>query len=286
MVYPALGLITPLCVYSSEWGPIVFALVWVGRKLRRMGLVLRVLGWHLGGVAVLLLQKGVEVVLVLLVRRGQMRAGPLPLVPLSGLQTVGLLRLEFLGPWIALADRDAAADAVLAGLLRGVLLFVAREAQAAAEALLGLLDVDGGRLRVVRAPARLVVAGRRLGRVDLGDGLLVGGGGAGGRQVGGVSVARGAVGEGLAKGARGHAGGDLGVWRLLCLRNLLGALGRWIAIRAGLVDCEHLLVSRTTHWTRRRSLTGRGAGGHWRRMARGRVVDGRVGAVRLGPGEF
>lgn len=54
-IYPAL-LVAPLRAHSSEWGPIVLSLVGgAGRKLRRMTLVLRVFGGHLGGGVVFLL---------------------------------------------------------------------------------------------------------------------------------------------------------------------------------------------------------------------------------------
>lgn len=104
-LYPALRVITPLRVHSSEWGPIVLSLLRVGRKLLGLALVLHVFGRHLGRRAVFLLQEWVEVVLLLFVRGWQMRAGPLALAPLRSLQPAVLLRLLIL-----LGSRVAAAD--------------------------------------------------------------------------------------------------------------------------------------------------------------------------------
>lgn len=78
--YPALGLIASLSAHPVEWGPIVLLLVRRRHKLLLLLLVLHVLGWYLGRVARVLLQKGIQVVLFLLVRRRQMRAGPLVLI--------------------------------------------------------------------------------------------------------------------------------------------------------------------------------------------------------------
>lgn len=85
VVYPALGVITSLGGHPSEWGPIILVLVRAGRVLLRMLLELRVLGRH-ARLLVFLLQERVEVVLVVLVRGCELRAGPavlpVPLVPL------------------------------------------------------------------------------------------------------------------------------------------------------------------------------------------------------------
>lgn len=70
LLYPALGAIAPFGAPSSEWGPIVLLLVRIGCKLLRVLLVRDVLWRRLRRVVVFLLQKGVQVVLVLLVRRG------------------------------------------------------------------------------------------------------------------------------------------------------------------------------------------------------------------------
>lgn len=73
--YPALCLVAPLSADPVEWGPIVLVLLRVRDelvlRLRRVWIVL----WRYLGLAVVVrLQKGVEVVLFLLVRGGQMRA--------------------------------------------------------------------------------------------------------------------------------------------------------------------------------------------------------------------
>jgi hypothetical protein len=164
--YPALPCaIAPLCAYPVEWGPV---LLWLGvpRELLLLLLLLLlgvllgvlrvVLGRHLGRVVALVLEERVVVVLVLLVGGGQV--GARALVPLLvGMQA--LLLVQLLGEAdVALADRLAAAHAVLARLLRGVLvLAVPREVggDAAAERLLGGLARGGRRLR-----RRLVCAGR------------------------------------------------------------------------------------------------------------------------------
>jgi hypothetical protein len=73
--YPALCLVAPLSADPVEWGPIVLVLLRVRDelvlRLRRVWIVL----WrYLRLAMVVRLQKGVEVVLFLLVRGGQMRA--------------------------------------------------------------------------------------------------------------------------------------------------------------------------------------------------------------------
>ena len=165
--YPALSLIAPLCAYPVEWGPIVLLLLGVGDKLLLLLWVLRiVLGRYLRLAVVVLLQERVKV-LVLLVRRGQMRARPL--VPLLSLKTMRLLQLLLCKPGIALPHRLASPYAVLARLLRGLfLLAVPGEARcdAAAKRLLRLLNV-GRRLGLLRAAARLVDGGGQLGRARL-----------------------------------------------------------------------------------------------------------------------
>ena len=112
LVYPALAVIAALRAHSSEWGPVVLLLLRIWRILLRVLLLLLlmalercVFGRHLR-MLVLLLQKGVEVVLVVFVRVGEMRAGsllPVPLIPLGSSQTVLFLLLEFEGARIALA---------------------------------------------------------------------------------------------------------------------------------------------------------------------------------------
>lgn len=93
VVYPALGLVAALCAYPAKWGPAVLVLVGILRKLRVRLLVLGVFRRYLGRVVLVLLQEGIEVVLVVLAGRGQVWAGPLALVPLlRRLQTVGLWR--------------------------------------------------------------------------------------------------------------------------------------------------------------------------------------------------
>jgi hypothetical protein len=155
--YPALCLVAPFCAYPVEWGPIVRLLLWMLRI---------VLGRHLRLAVAVLLQKRIEV-LVLLVRRGQMRARALPLL-LGALQTVVLLQLLLCKPRVTLPDRLASSHAVLAGLLCGFLLpVVPREPRcdAAAEGLLRLVDVCRRRLWLLwllRAAAVLVVGGRQL----------------------------------------------------------------------------------------------------------------------------
>jgi hypothetical protein len=98
--YPALRAIAPPGVDANEWGPPVLLLVRVVRRkllpVLRMQLLLvcNVFWRRLRRVVVFLLQKWIQVVLVLLVRRGQMRTGPLPLIPLCGLQAVGRLIVD------------------------------------------------------------------------------------------------------------------------------------------------------------------------------------------------
>ena len=123
LVYPALSVITSLRAHSSEWGPIVLVLVWIWRILLRMRLLmaleLRVLGRHLW-LLVLVLQKRVEVVLVVLVRGCEVRAGPvlgLPLVPLGGAQAILLLLLVIESARLALTHRAAASGFGLGGIL-------------------------------------------------------------------------------------------------------------------------------------------------------------------------
>jgi hypothetical protein len=130
--YPALCLVAPLCAYPVEWGPIVRLLLWMLRI---------VLGRHLRLAVAVLLQKRIEV-LVLLVRRGQMRARALPLL-LGALQTMVLLQL------LPVVPREPRCDAAAEGLLR-------------------LVDVCRRRLWLLwllwllRAAAVLVVGGRQL----------------------------------------------------------------------------------------------------------------------------
>lgn len=67
VIYPALRVITPFGVNPSEWGPIVLFLVRIGYKLLLVLLELYILGRRLGRVVILLLEEGVQIVLVLLV---------------------------------------------------------------------------------------------------------------------------------------------------------------------------------------------------------------------------
>ena len=148
--YPALRLVAPLSAYPAKWGPIVLLLL----LLLLLG---KVLGRHLGLVVPVALQKRVDVVLVLLRRRGQMRAGALRvpllllLLLLRGLETAVVLQLLLCKAGVTLPDRLASPYAVLAGLLRGVFVLVPRKPgrvrKAAAERLLGLVDGGGRRLR-------------------------------------------------------------------------------------------------------------------------------------------
>lgn len=167
--YPALGAIAPLSAYPVEWGPVVLLLLLLLRiaasVLRRMLLLMSlgiVLGRHLGLAMVFLLQKRVEVVLVLLGRRGQMRTAAL-LPVLASLQTLGLVQLLLSKPRVAFADRLVSSQAVLAGLSGGLVFLVAprKTCDAAAERLLGLLDGGRRRLRLVGAMS-LVNTGRQL----------------------------------------------------------------------------------------------------------------------------
>lgn len=171
LVYPALGVITSLRAHPSEWGPIVLVLVRVRRillllrKRLSMALKLRIFGRHLW-LLVLLLQKGIEVVFVVFVRRCEMRAGPVlpvPLVPLGGSETVLLLLLVFERARIALSHRDAPSNLGLVAIL----FLVAGEGgtDAAAEALL-----FGLRLRVCRC-GRLGLVGAASGLLEAGRGL-------------------------------------------------------------------------------------------------------------------
>ena len=148
--YPALRLVAPLSAYPAKWGPIVLLL------LLLLLLLGKVLGRHLGLVVPVALQKRVDVVLVLLRRRGQMRAGALRvplllLLLLRGLETAVVLQLLLCKAGVTLPDRLASPYAVLAGLLRGVFVLVPRKPgrvrKAAAERLLGLVDGGGRRLR-------------------------------------------------------------------------------------------------------------------------------------------
>lgn len=150
MFYPALGLVAALCAYPVKWGPTVLFLMRIRAILRELLLIWHVFGWHLGCSAAVLLQKRIEVVLVLLVGRGQMRAGLLARMPLLGpLETVALVRWWVVwASGVAGPDRLAACYAVLLRLLRGVVLLVASHAggNAAAERLLlGLGRVDSRR---------------------------------------------------------------------------------------------------------------------------------------------
>jgi hypothetical protein len=90
-----LGSIAPLCAYPVEWGPILLALRIRDKLLLLLGVLRKVLGRYLGLAMVVLLQERIEIVLVLLGRGGQMRAGPL-LPLLRGLETVGVLQLLLL----------------------------------------------------------------------------------------------------------------------------------------------------------------------------------------------
>ena len=120
MRYPALGAIAPLSAHPVEWGPIL--LLGVGDELLLLlGMLRVVLERHFR--VVVLLQEWVEVVLVLLGRRGQMRARAL--VPLLlRLETLVFLGLLLCEPGVTLADRLAASDSVLAGVLRSVVVLV------------------------------------------------------------------------------------------------------------------------------------------------------------------
>jgi hypothetical protein len=174
--YPALGSIAPLCAYPVEWGPILLALRIRSKLLLPLGVLHKVLGRYLGLAVSVLLQERIEVVLVLLGGRGQMRAGPLLLPLLRGWDAVGVLQLLLLlllllgEPRITLSDRLAAPYVVLGCLLCGlVFLAVPREAggKAAAERLLGLVEVGWRRLRLVGVGTALVSCRRQLGRTEL-----------------------------------------------------------------------------------------------------------------------
>jgi hypothetical protein len=173
--YPALSSIAPLCAYPVEWGPVLLALRIGGELLLLLlllGMLRVVLGRYLRLVGAVLLEKGIEIVLVLLVRGGQMRAGPL-LPLLRGLETMAAvvqLLLLLCKAGIALPDRLASPYAVLGCLLCSlVFLGVACESScdAATERLLRLLDVGGRRLGLVGALTTLVNGGRKLGRAGL-----------------------------------------------------------------------------------------------------------------------
>lgn len=252
VVYPALGVITSLRAHSSEWGPIILLLKRVGRVLLRMLLKLRVF-WRDVRLLVFVLQKGVEVVLVVLVRGCEMRAGPgvlsVPLIPLRSPQAVLLLALaKFELARVALAHRLPSAGL---GRLGAIFFFVACETEAAAEALLlaGLGRVR--RLRLVRASARLriVALGRLWPALQLLERRLVE------RDSRAMAMARDALRERLLlwllselrrlRDARGN------VRRLLLLRELLR---RWVS---RLVDgeCFGRQVSRKRERTGRRAFT-------------------------------
>lgn len=91
--YPALSTIAPLSAHPVEWGPILL-LLRVGNELLLwvLGMLRVVLRWYLRLAVVVLLQEWIEIVLVLLVRGGQMRAGALMPVLVS-LETLALLQL-------------------------------------------------------------------------------------------------------------------------------------------------------------------------------------------------
>jgi hypothetical protein len=187
LIYPALRVITPTSfgVYAGDWGPKLL-LVRIRCKLRRVRLVWAVFRGRLRRVVVVVLQERVQVVLVLLVRGGQVLAGPLPLRPLCrGLQASVAGRLIALWPSFAVPDGDASPQAAAAAVLRrepaGLLLVLAvagdaRDDAAADRLLVGfrlllllllrclllvvLLRV-GARLRLV-GPAALLNGGRVL----------------------------------------------------------------------------------------------------------------------------
>jgi len=176
-----------------------------------------------------------------------MWARPLPLVPLGSLQPVIILLLLLMvikSTRVTLAHRDTTSNVLGLG---AVLFLVARETQAASQALLlGLLRVDSGRLSLVRPPARLVVAWRRLrlAALELLQRLLVE------SETGRVPVARGALRELLSKRGRRDARRYLLLLdgRLLLLLErleLLRAVRGGISVRGRLVDCEGFPVSRT-----------------------------------------
>lgn len=150
VVYPALGLVAALSADPAKWGPTILFLMRVGSKLLVLLvalLVCTIFGRHLGRLVAVLLQKRIQVVLVLLVGDGQMRAGFLALLPLlCGAQSVIVLRLIVLKLGVAVPDRRASANAVLLGLFLGLGFLVASNSggDAAAERLLlGLRRVDG-----------------------------------------------------------------------------------------------------------------------------------------------
>jgi hypothetical protein len=232
------------------------------------------------------------VVLVVLVRGCEVRAGPVRpvlLVPLRSAQAVLLLLPELDVARVALAHRDAPADLVRLG---AVLFLVAGEPEAAAEALLlGLRRVRG--LRLVGASAGLLVValGRLRAALQLLERLLVE------RDARGMAMARGALRERLllllllrllSVLRLGHACRDLLRRRLLLLLLLLRKLlGGWVSgARARLVDgeCFKFGVSCATQWAAHRALTGSRPRRHWRGVA-GRGFDRRVRAIRLTPGE-
>lgn len=128
VVYPALGAVAtaPFGVYSSEWGRILLLLRIGYKLLLGMLLVVNILRRWLRRV-VFLLEERVQVVLVLLVRHCQMRTRALALIPLPSVQAFLTRRRVAVGLPVALADRGAPPDAVLALLLVAVLAGVVRE---------------------------------------------------------------------------------------------------------------------------------------------------------------
>lgn len=104
--YPALGAIAPLSADPVEWGPAVVLLLRIAHVLRRVLLLVSLLGIVLGRYLrlVFLLEERVEVVLVLLGGGGQMLVRAL-LPVLAALQTLGLVQLLLSKPGIAFADR-------------------------------------------------------------------------------------------------------------------------------------------------------------------------------------
>jgi hypothetical protein len=71
LIYPALlPVIAPFGVNRSEWGPILILMMVRQKLLWMLPSELEVLGRHLGRVLLVLLEKRVEVRLVLLVRGG------------------------------------------------------------------------------------------------------------------------------------------------------------------------------------------------------------------------
>jgi hypothetical protein len=87
VIYPALDLRASLSAYPSKWGPTVLFLVWIWNKLLvLLGtlLILHVFRWYLGRIVVVVLEEGIEIVLVLFAGSWQVWARALALMPLLG----------------------------------------------------------------------------------------------------------------------------------------------------------------------------------------------------------